>query len=398
MLVSDSGYGTVAVSDSGRDGGAPRGCGIRHRGTASTASTAALRHCGTGGTGGMRRPRGRRLAPSLRGAIEIPYIRDSVRRIAVLLIALIPACAGSAPVPGPPLEPLPPVVRVADGAGGVPAFSGDNAYAHIVTQVGFGPRVPGTAGHARQLEWMRAWLSARADSVEVQRFVHTTMAGERLELANVIARFRPAAERRILLLAHWDTRPTADYDPAWDRRGEPIPGANDGGSGVAVLLELADVLFRHSPPIGVDLLFTDGEDFGPTTRDMFLGASHFAANLPPGYAPMYGILLDMVADRQPEFRVEGHSRRFAPEVVERVWSLAESLGYGEVFLRRGWGEIGDDHVPLNRAGLRTISIIDFDYGPGNAFWHTHADDLPNVGPAGPAIVGRVLVELIYRGG
>jgi glutaminyl-peptide cyclotransferase len=317
-------------------------------------------------------------------------------RSIALIVLLVSACGGLGTqevriAALPPLAPRPAEAQV-------PAFSGERAFEHIVTQVGFGPRVPGTEGHARQLAWMLEYLRARADSVEVQHFEHVAQDGSRPRMANVFARFRPDAEERVLLLAHWDTRPRAENDADPARRAQPIAGANDGASGVAVLLELADVLFRDAPPIGVDLLFTDGEDYGSSTRDMFLGATHFAANLPDGYAPLYGVLLDMVADRQPLFRIEGHSWRFAPTVVERVWSLAESLGYGDVFSRDRWGEIGDDHVPLNRAGIPTINIIDFDFGPGNLYWHTHQDDLPNVSPRGPGIVGRVLTGLIYRGG
>jgi glutaminyl-peptide cyclotransferase len=310
-------------------------------------------------------------------------MRSTAAATALALLALITACT-----PG----------NGAQQRHHEPAFSGERAFRHVETQVAFGPRVPGSEAHRRQLEWMTAWLRARADTVLLQPFTHVTDHGEPLSLTNVFARFRPDAPSRILLLAHWDTRPTADYDPDPDRRREPIAGANDGASGVAVLLELAELLGSTPPPIGVDLLFTDGEDYGPTSDDMYLGAQHFADNLPRGYAPLYAVLLDMVADRNPEFRIEEYSRQHAPEVVDRVWRTAESLGYGHIFTRRSWGFITDDHVPLNRAGIRTINIIDFDYGPGNAYWHTHADNLDNVGPEGLEIVGRVVVRLIYGGG
>jgi hypothetical protein len=277
-------------------------------------------------------------------------------------------------------------------------FSADSAYGHVRTQVGFGPRVPGSPGHAAQLEWMTRYLRERADTVIEQRFEHRTAAGDRLALTNVFARFEPALGMRILLLAHWDTRPTADQERNADRRREPIPGANDGASGTAVLLELANVLTRHSPRIGVDLLFVDGEDYGPDAEDMYLGATYFAANLPVGYKPMYGILLDMIGDRDPVFEIEGNSQDMAPEVVERVWRLAEDLGFGRTFRRESGTYVTDDHLPLNRAGIRTINIIDFTYGPGNRYWHTHGDDLPNTSPRGLGIVGTVLVNLIERGG
>lgn len=279
-----------------------------------------------------------------------------------------------------------------------PAFDGAAAYELLAKQVSFGPRVPGSPGHAEQLAWMEAYLRERADSVELQQFTHVTKSGTALELTNVIARFRPEARDRVLLLAHWDTRPTADHDPDPAKRDQPILGANDGASGVAVLLQLADVLSSHSPPIGVDLLFVDGEDYGPDSDDMYLGATYFAANLPADYRPLYGILLDMIGDRDPVYPIEAYSYQYAPEVVERVWRLADELGYGRIFRRQRGPAIGDDHLPLNRAGIRTIDIIDFDYGPGNRFWHTHEDRLENTGPEGLAAVGTVVTTLIYRGG
>ena len=280
----------------------------------------------------------------------------------------------------------------------VPDFDGNAAYALLERQVAFGPRVPGTPGHEEQLAWMEAYLRERADTVILQSFEHQARRGGVVRMTNVFARFRPELADRILLVAHWDTRPMADQDPDQSRRDQPIPGANDGASGVAVLLQIADVLSRHSPPIGVDILLTDGEDFGPD--EMYLGATYFAANpVPgPGYRPLYGILVDMVGDRDPVFPIEPLSYDYAPEVVERVWRLAAELGYGHIFVRRRQIAISDDHVPLNRAGIRTIDIIDFNYGPGNSFWHTHKDALENTSPVGLEAVGTVLTELIYRGG
>ncbi len=260
-------------------------------------------------------------------------------------------------------------------AADVPHFDGDSAHALIKQQVAFGPRVPGTEGHRKQLEWMTNYLRSLADTVEVQRFTHVMPGGDTLPLANVFARFRPDAADRVLLVAHWDTRPISDQDTG-SFRAMPIQGANDGGSGVAVLMQLADVLSSHSPPIGVDLLFTDGEDYATLEQpsaDMYLGAEWFAQHKPPGYQPLYGVLVDMVGDESPRFPPEANSERMAPEVVERVWSTAEQLGYGDTFPRTGGISVTDDHLKLNDAGIRTADIIDLDYGPGNAYWHTHED-------------------------
>lgn len=277
----------------------------------------------------------------------------------------------------------------------LPPFDEQAAYALLEQQVAFGPRVPGTPGHQKQLDWMVSYLRQRADTVEVQSFDAQGSKGEKLRLANVIARFNPKARDRILLLAHWDTRPTADNEPDTAKRKQPILGANDGASGVAVLMQLADVLKRHSPPLGVDLLFTDGEDY---TDAMYLGSEYFAAHLPPGYKPLYGILVDMVGDQSPVFPIEPTSQQAAPEVVERVWRTAEELGLSQYFPRSPGIPVDDDHVPLNRAGIRTIDIIDFDYGPGNAYWHTLGDTVEHTSPVGLGAVGKTLVGLIYRGG
>ena len=245
---------------------------------------------------------------------------------------------------------------------------------------------------------MRAYLGERADTLKEQPFVHVTRGGDTLHLTNLFARFRPELSDRVLLIAHWDTRPRADRARDRSQWHQPIPGANDGASGTAVLLQLADSFREQPPPIGVDLLLVDGEDYGPGSRDMLLGARHFAAHLPTGYRPRYGVLVDMVADQQPRFPIERYSQRHAPEVVERVWSMAEQLGYACAFPRQRGGFVRDDHIPLNRAGIRTINIIDFDYGPRNHFWHTPQDNLSNTGPAGLYMVGDVLSELVYRGG
>lgn len=279
-----------------------------------------------------------------------------------------------------------------------PAFGAERAFSMLEQQVAFGPRIPGSPGHTKQLEWMRSYLAERADTVIAQPFSHTTKGGQTLRMTNLFARFRPEAAERVLLVAHWDTRPLANESRNPADRLLPVPGANDGASGTAVLLELAELFRKQPPPIGVDLLLVDGEDFGPTTDDMFLGARYFAANLPSGYSPLYGILLDMVGDRELRFPIEGFSAQYAPEVVRRVWEVARQMGYGDVFVNEQTGAISDDHVPLNQAGIRTIDIIDLDYGPGNRYWHTPQDVPANTSARSLGVVGEVVAELIYRGG
>ena len=175
-----------------------------------------------------------------------------------------------------------------------PAFDATRAFQDLQAQVAFGPRVPGMEGHARQLAWMVEQLSELADTVFLDEFEHVTGDGDSLSLTNVIARFGLESDRRILLLTHWDTRPTADQSRDADDREKPVPGANDGASGTAVLLELARMFAEQAPPVGVDLLFSDGEDYGPTTADMFLGAAHYATGRGSDAPPDFAVLLDMV--------------------------------------------------------------------------------------------------------
>lgn len=265
-------------------------------------------------------------------------------------------------------------------------------------QVGFGPRVPGTKGHADQLEWMVERLGTLAGVLLTDTFTHVAASGDALTLVNVEARFRPEATRRILFLTHWDTRPRSDQASDENLHDVPVPGANDGGSGTAVLLELASMLARDPPPMGVDLLFVDGEDYGPGTEDMFLGAKRYASRIDADARPVYGVLLDMVGDADPSFPVEATSVEVASVVVRKLWRTARRLGYGDLFPERVGSRLYDDHVPLNQAGLPTIDVIDFSYGPGNAWWHTPEDTPERVSSATLEMVGEVLAELIYSGG
>ncbi|NNF12682.1 MAG: M28 family peptidase [Gemmatimonadetes bacterium] len=288
---------------------------------------------------------------------------------------------------------------------GRPAFDGEIAMDLVRKQVGFGPRVPGTDGHQRQLEWMVSRLDSLDSRVVVDTFFHVTQSGDSLTLTNVLGRFAPDEGRRILLLAHWDTRPTSDQAADSAERAVPVPGANDGASGTAVLLALAELLARDAPPVGVDLLFVDGEDYGPGVEDMLLGARRYgeifesdAEDVYGGPRPVYGVLLDMVGDVDPRFPVEGISAQFANAVVRKVWRAAERLGYDDTFPTGVGQNLTDDHVPLIEAGLPTANVIDFTYGPGNAYWHTPRDVPENVSAETLRMVGEVVTELVYSGG
>lgn len=273
-----------------------------------------------------------------------------------------------------------------------PSFDGDRAFADLARQVKFGPRIPGSGGHLQCAEWILAQLRPLADSVWTQPFRGTILgSADTVAMRNIIARFNSGAGERILLSAHWDSRPHADFDLDSTLRTQPIAGANDGASGVAVLLELARLFDSIPPPIGVDLAFYDGEDggdYGDTPGHWCQGSFHFAARLPARYR--WAINVDMIGDEDLAIPIEANSYRLAPELVDRVWSKAEKLGE-TAFQRARGSDVFDDHMPLLAKGITAINIIDFEY----PHWHTTHDTIDKCAPASLAAVGRVLVAVIY---
>lgn len=273
-------------------------------------------------------------------------------------------------------------------------FDANQAFEYLQTQVAFGPRIPGEEGHRRMAAWLDSLLHARADTVIVQRWNHVTVRGDTLPMVNFLARFNPAARERILLLAHWDTRPRADAPESSDTVA-PVPGANDGASGVAVLLGVADALDSLPPSVGVDLLFVDGEDYGDfqdTPTDVLIGSRYYAANQPPGPSPMYAVLFDLVADRSLQLYQEGNSLTGAPEVVDLVWTVARELGYEGYFIPSPKHTLIDDHVELQKVGIRAIDVVDFDYPA----WHTPDDTVDKTSAASLEVVGEVALGLVAR--
>jgi hypothetical protein len=287
-------------------------------------------------------------------------------------------------------------VACAAGSGSTP-FDGEAALGYVRDQVAFGPRIPNTEGHRRTGDWILAHLERTADTVEVQAFTHVTVDGDTLQLRNFIGRFHPDRPDRVLLLAHWDTRPRADRSSNLAAQRRPVPGANDGASGVAVLLGVADVLAAQPPSVGVDLLFVDGEDYGDFTGsdggigpDVLLGSRHYAATLEEDRFPLYAVLFDMVGDADLTIHQEGYSVSRAPEVVTKVWGVARELGYADVFQPTVRHTLTDDHLPLLDRGVRAIDVIDYDYPP----WHTTEDTPDKVSAASLKIVGDVAVGLV----
>ncbi len=278
-----------------------------------------------------------------------------------------------------------------------PTFSGAKAFELLVKQTKFGPRNPGSSGHAECLEFLSGEMRRYAANVKLQEFEYTGYSGERFHLTNIIASFKPEATSRVLLCAHWDTRPRADNDEDKKRRHEPIIGANDGASGVAVLLELASLLKQSPPPIGVDLVLLDGEDYGmESDLDRYLiGSKYFASHKPADYNPRFGILLDMIGDKFLDIPKEQHSVAYAPDIVDLVWRTAHELGYPQ-FIDEAGEMITDDHLPLNEVGIKTIDLIDFNYpDPTNRFWHSHNDVPENCSAESLEAVGTVVTHVVY---
>jgi Zn-dependent M28 family amino/carboxypeptidase len=275
-------------------------------------------------------------------------------------------------------------------------FSGDAAYNYARAQVAFGPRVPGTPAARQAGDWIIRQMRARADTVIVQSFTYTTADGKKLALRNILARFRPELSNRVLYLTHWDSRPISESAPTEAEKKMPVPGANDGASGVGMFVALGDVLKKTKPNVGVDLLFTDGEDygqFGPPDVDVLIGAKYFATHLPsPGYKPRYGVLWDMIGDKDLRIPYEMNSFQQVPDVVSRVWQTAADLGHADVFVQESGGQITDDHMPLLNAGLRVIDVIDLTYPPH----HTPYDTMDKISAKSLGIVGDVATALVTR--
>jgi len=273
-------------------------------------------------------------------------------------------------------------------------FAGNTALAYATAQVAFGPRVPGTPAAQRAGDWIIEQMKQRADTVIVQSWTHVTLDGKQLPMRNILARFNPAATDRILYVTHWDSRPVSDQSENLGERQLPVPGANDGASGVGLFVALGDALKKSPSTFGVDLLFVDGEDWGEfdeRAADVLIGSTYFAKNPPDsGYRPIFGVVWDMIGDKDLRILKEGYSVQGAPEVVERVWRVAAELGHDDVFVNEAMSGISDDHVPLLRAGYRVIDVIDLDY----PHHHRPSDTIDKISAKSLSIVGEVAEALL----
>ena len=304
-------------------------------------------------------------------------------------------------------------VEKADPVG--PVFNADSAYAFTKAQCDFGPRNMNSRGHDLCGEWIVNKFREYGCKVTTQRVNLTGYDGTTLRSCNIMASINPEATTRILLCAHWDSRPWADNDSDQSNWKKPIIAANDAASGVAVMLELARIINNGKaekalrPQLGVDFVCFDAEDWGtpqwadvPDDADSWaLGAQYWSKNLPQGYEARYGILLDMVGGVGAQFFQEGISLQYAPEIVKKVWRSAREVGFGSYFPKRMGGMVTDDHVPVNRyAKIPTIDIIPFypdckqsGFGPT---WHTLADNMENIDRNTLRAVGQTLVQVIYK--
>ena len=280
------------------------------------------------------------------------------------------------------------------------AFSADSAYSYIERQLAFGPRVPNTEGHKAASEWIASELRRHGADVELQRASLKAFDGTTLNAVNIIGRYNPGASNRLLLLAHWDTRPWADEDPDPAKRTEPVPGANDGASGVGVLLEMARLLNSNPQERGIDILLVDAEDYGAHDDDdsWALGTRYYAENMTDANRPTEAVLLDMVGGQGAVFNREYFSQRYAPALLDKMWASAARAGYSERFPNKLGGAINDDHVPLIQAGVPAIDIIEYNPSSGTGFnptWHTTADNLQAIDRATLKAVGQTLTNFIF---
>lgn len=290
----------------------------------------------------------------------------------------------------------------------VPAFSQDSAYAFVKKQVDFGPRVPNTAAHKLCGDYFVSTFKRYKFQVTEQEFVATTYDGKKLNARNIIASYNPKASKRILLASHWDSRPVADQDSV--KAKNAVPAANDGASGVGILLEIARVLSLQDSvlDVGVDIVLFDAEDWGSSgvTQAEYsgfcLGANYWSTHRHiDNYTAYFGVLLDMVGAKNATFPREGYSMKYAAGVVGTIWGTASKLGYDNYFVAQDGGPITDDHVPVNeKAKFPMIDIIHQRINdPSHTFfkeWHTSKDDMSVIDPATLKAVGQTLVQVLWE--
>ncbi len=295
-----------------------------------------------------------------------------------------------------------------------PDFQADSAYNFVAKQVGFGKRVPNFPAHVACGDYLASTLKRMGWQVIEQAFDATAFDGKVLKSRNFIASWNQQATKRILLAAHWDTRPFADQEKDKTKHNQPIDGANDGASGVGILLEVARSIAQNSAVplqgVGVDIVFFDSEDHGqpegtPTAdykADMWcLGSQYWAKNKhQANYSAYFGILLDMVGGQNAKFHKEGQSMKYAPTITQNVWQIGQQLGYTQYFIDKQTEPIIDDHLYINDlAKIPMLDIIEYDNRDGNFFnqhWHTLNDNLQNIDRQTLKAVGQTVLQVVYN--
>ena len=288
----------------------------------------------------------------------------------------------------------------------IPAFNADSAYALVAAQLAFGPRTPGTPAAERCAAWLAEQLRRSCDTVVLQPFTALLWDASRRSGTNIIGSINPAAQKRILLAAHWDSRMWADHDADESQHHNAVPGANDGASGTAVLLEAARVMSQMPPSVGIDFILFDLEDQGQpewadgyTDNTWCLGSQHWANNPhTPFYTAVYGILLDMVGTAEgARFTKEQVSRTYAPGLTDKIWSVAAATGHSTMFVSTNTDPILDDHLYINQ--IIGIPMVDIVQNSANtsffAHWHTTTDNLEAISPRTLGAVAEVVLKTIY---
>lgn len=333
------------------------------------------------------------------GKLHLKLARITVLSL-LCLVVVFSGCKSNSKDPGKHSNhtvEIPTVIR--------PDFSADTAYEFIARQVAFGPRVPGTEAHKNCAGWLEEQLIRFDATVTVQKGNVQRYDGVSLPMYNIVGSYNPTVPKRLMLCAHWDTRHVADQDK--ERKKEPIEGANDGGSGVGVLLEIARQLQLKSPEIGIDIILFDVEDQGqpddvkPSKSDTYCLGSQYWSKQPhvPNYTAQNGILLDMVGAKDATFTLEGTSMYYAPKFMRQVWDKAIALNHSKYFLYQRTDPIVDDHYYINAiANIPTIDIIQYDYSTRSNFgryWHTHDDNMEVIDKATLQAVGETVLAVVY---
>ena len=322
--------------------------------------------------------------------------------VATIILGVLAGCT-----PKKKVEETPTPIRTVQ----VPRFNADSAYFFIEKQVKFGPRVPGTTSHQQAADYFINRFKKYGATVTIQDFDATTWDNQKIQLKNIIASYNPQAQKRILLAAHWDTRPYADKDE--EKTDAPFDGANDGASGTGILIEVARVLSKNNlPAVGVDLVLFDGEDWGEKINESSklelpdgyeswwcLGSQYWSKHKhQKNYTAYYGILLDMVGSKHAQFFREGASLEMAPGVVEKVWNTATRLGYTDYFVKTNVSAITDDHVFVNEMGkIPMIDIVHYQTGVGffGDYHHSRKDNLSIISKETLDAVGSTVLNVVY---